>query len=52
MSNESIKISAQHIQKHDIEANWKKATNFKPYRGQMIIYDAEIAEEIGCLFIF
>lgn len=25
--------------KHDIEANWKKAENFKPLKGEIIIYD-------------
>lgn len=27
------------IQKHDTEANWKKATNFVPLKGEIIIYD-------------
>lgn len=27
------------IQKHDTEANWKKATNFVPLKGELIIYD-------------
>lgn len=27
------------VQKHDIEANWKKATNFVPLKGEIIIYD-------------
>lgn len=28
-------------QKHDIEANWLKATNFKPIAGEVIIYDVD-----------
>lgn len=27
------------VQKHDTEANWKKATNFIPLKGEIIIYD-------------
>lgn len=27
------------VQKHDIEANWEKATNFVPLKGEIIIYD-------------
>lgn len=27
------------VQKHDTEANWKKATNFVPLKGELIIYD-------------
>lgn len=27
------------VQKHDTEANWKKATNFVPLKGEIIIYD-------------
>lgn len=29
------------IQKHDTEANWIKATNFLPKKGEIIIYDAD-----------
>lgn len=28
-------------QKHDVEANWLKATNFIPMLGEIIIYDAD-----------
>lgn len=28
-------------QKHDIEANWLKATNFIPKVGEIIVYDAD-----------
>lgn len=27
------------VQKHDTEANWKKAINFIPLKGEIIIYD-------------
>ena len=27
--------------KHDIEANWSKATNFIPKAGELVIYDAD-----------
>ena len=27
------------VQKHDTKANWDKATNFIPLKGEMIIYD-------------
>lgn len=30
--------------KHDIEANWLKALNFKPLAGEIIIYDPEKSE--------
>ena len=29
------------INKHDIEANWKKATKFIPYNGELIVYDKD-----------
>lgn len=28
-------------QKHDTEANWKKATNFRPEAGELIVYDVD-----------
>jgi hypothetical protein len=34
-------ISTRISHKHDIEANWLKATNFKPLPGELIIYDAD-----------
>lgn len=34
-------INARIIHKHDIEANWKLATNFKPKKGEIIIYDKD-----------
>lgn len=29
------------IHKHDLEVNWKKATNFIPKQGELIIYDID-----------
>ena len=29
------------IHKHDIEENWKKAVNFIPKKGEIIIYDID-----------
>lgn len=29
------------VQKHDTEANWKKAINFIPLKGEIIIYDKD-----------
>ena len=29
------------VQKHDVEANWKLATNFIPKQGELIIYDID-----------
>ena len=34
-------LNGRIIQKHDTEANWLKATNFKPKAGEVIIYDAD-----------
>ena len=40
MANEKhINSRIQH--KHDIEANWKKATTFIPKQGELIIYDID-----------
>lgn len=36
-------INSRIIHKHDIEANWIKATNFIPLAGELIIYDADEA---------
>lgn len=36
-------IKARLQQKHDIEANWRKAVNFVPKEGEIIVYDAEDA---------
>ena len=35
------KIPSRIQQKHDVAANWAKATNFIPKKGELIIYDAE-----------
>ena len=35
------KINSRIQQKHDVAANWAKATNFIPRKGEIIIYDAE-----------
>ena len=38
----SIKtINSRVVSKHDIENNWKKAVNFIPLKGEIIIYDAD-----------
>lgn len=34
-------ISSRIIHKHDVEANWLKATNFTPLLGELIIYDTD-----------
>ena len=34
-------ISSRIINKHDIEANWNKATNFIPKAGEIIVYDRD-----------
>lgn len=39
MSEKELKTRIQH--KHDIEANWNKATNFIPKAGELIIYDSD-----------
>ena len=35
------KINTRVTNKHDIEENWLKATNFIPLIGEMIIYDKD-----------
>ena len=39
MANKTLKTRI--INKHDTEANWKKATNFIPKKGEIIIYDKD-----------
>lgn len=34
-------IKTRIINKHDTETNWKKATNFIPLKGELIVYDAD-----------
>lgn len=33
------------VNKHDIEANWLKATNFTPLQGELIVYDVDEAHD-------
>lgn len=40
MSNKK-NISTRLIHKHDIEANWEKATGFIPMQGEIICYDVD-----------
>ena len=35
------KFNYRVMQKHDIQANWEKAINFIPLKGELIVYDAE-----------
>ena len=35
------RLSGRIVNKHDTEANWKKATNFVPMIGELIVYDAD-----------
>ena len=46
MTNEKI-LKTRLKQKHDIEANWLRAVNFTPMRGEIIVYDSEIDPETG-----
>lgn len=34
-------LNTRIVQKHDMQANWDKATNFIPKAGEIIIYDAD-----------
>ena len=38
---EQITKKTRHLQKHDVEANWLKAINFKPMPGEIIVYDKD-----------
>ena len=38
---EAGKFNTRITLKHDIEANWVKATNFIPLKGEIIIYDPD-----------
>ena len=40
MANEK-QLNTRLLQKHDIEANWEKATGFTPKEGEIIVYDAD-----------
>jgi hypothetical protein len=35
------RIYGRAVQKHDVEANWLKATNFIPMLGEIIVYDVD-----------
>lgn len=35
------RIVGRAVQKHDVEKNWQKATNFTPMAGEVIIYDRD-----------
>ena len=37
----AVPIKGRMSQKHDIEANWLKATNFIPMQGEIIVYDVD-----------
>lgn len=34
-------INSRIIHKHDVEANWMKAANFIPMKGEIIVYDVD-----------
>jgi hypothetical protein len=35
------KLIGRIVHKHDIQANWEKATNFVPMKGELIVYDID-----------
>lgn len=41
MATQQKRVSSRIIPKHDIEANWNKAINFVPIKGEIIVYDAD-----------
>ena len=41
MANKAKNSHTHDVQKHETEANWRKAVNFTPKLGQLIIYDAD-----------
>lgn len=47
MSLSTKTLNTRVIQKHDAEANWKKATSFIPKKGEIIIYDSEVSHGTG-----
>jgi hypothetical protein len=49
MNEKNIKSSF--VNKHDIEANWKKATRFVPKQGELIIYDDRYTKSNGEIVI-
>lgn len=49
MSEKHLKTRIIH--KHDLEVNWLKATTFVPLKGELIIYDIEVAENGNTLTV-
>lgn len=43
-------ISTRIQNKHDLEANWLKASNFTPLEGELIIYDAETQDAFNTAY--
>lgn len=41
MSENEKRLTGRIVNKHDVEANWLKATNFVPLLGELIVYDAD-----------
>lgn len=41
MSENEKRLNGRIVNKHDIEANWLKATNFTPMLGELIVYDVD-----------
>ena len=41
------KLNARIVHKHDVEANWLKATNFIPKQGEIIVYDKDASHNYG-----
>lgn len=40
------RLNGRIVNKHDIEANWLKATNFIPMLGEIIVYDADALHSV------
>lgn len=38
-------LNARIVHKHDVEANWLKATNFTPKQGELIVYDKDASHD-------
>lgn len=38
MTQKEIEVDSRIMQKSDIEGNWEKLTNFKPLKGEFIVY--------------
>lgn len=36
------KLNARIVHKHDVEANWLKATSFIPKQGEIVVYDIDV----------